>query len=124
MPILPKEFTIRAISLTGIAVCAAICCSAQPGPPKNSSAVVSTSDIRLELSAAGDAPRLVSLSGPAGLTWSNDCTEPLPESVEIDGQAIPIHWNLKPELSSADAQRVVFVYESTQPQLRLLWQWE
>lgn len=48
----------------------------------------------------------------------------LPSSVEENGATTSITWHLKPALGSADARHVVFVYESEQPHLRLLWKWE
>lgn len=88
------------------------------------SVVLGTSDARIEVSAGIHAPRLVSLAKIGGSAWRNRQEETLPASVEIDGATVPVTWHLRPELGTADSHRVVFVYQSTAPQLRLDWQWE
>jgi len=87
-------------------------------------ATLATRDIRIELSGGQGAPQLDSLSRSNGAAWRNDRSEALPESVEVNGERVPVGWQLKPELGSADGRRVVFVYECEHPHLRLLWQWE
>ena len=86
--------------------------------------ILATSDVRVELSAGHDAPKLAVLSNPAGPAWRNDQAETLPSEVEVNGAQVPVTWNLKPQLGTASPNRVVFVYESAQPHLRLRWQWE
>ena len=85
---------------------------------------LSTSNIHIALSASGAQPHLVWISGPAGLSLRNRAPEQLPSSVEIDGARVPVKWQRKPELDAADLRRVVFVYESAQPHLRLSWEWQ
>jgi hypothetical protein len=86
--------------------------------------MLKTSEARIEVSAGIHAPRLISLTGVTGSPWRNWQEETLPSTVDAIGKPVPIVWLLKPELGSADARHVVFVYESTQPRLRLRWQWE
>jgi alpha-galactosidase len=85
---------------------------------------LSTSNIHIALSASGARPHLVWISGPAGLSLRNRAPEQLPSSVEIDGASVLLKWQHKPELDAADSRRVVFVYESAQPHLRLSWEWQ
>ncbi len=84
---------------------------------------LSTSDTTIQLSADAAAPRLVELSGRTAPAWRNLQEAVLPTFVEDSGRKVPLHWQLKPELSRADAHHVLFVYESEQPHLRLLWAW-
>ncbi len=85
---------------------------------------LATRDVRMEVSAGENAPKLVELANPAAGIWRNEQSEALPAEVEINSASVPVHWQLKPELCIADARRVVFVYESERPHLRLRWQWE
>jgi hypothetical protein len=78
----------------------------------------------VEVRAGQNAPFLTGLANPAGRTWRNEQGESLPASVEVNGATSPIVWRLKPELCSADAHHLVFVYESAEPHLRLRWQWD
>jgi hypothetical protein len=64
------------------------------------------------------------VAGRENHPWKNSADDPLPASVEVSGATVPLKWQLKPELGNADLRRVVFVYESEQPHLRLSWQWE
>ena len=84
---------------------------------------LSTSNIHLALSAGGPQPHLVWISGTAGLSLRNRAAEQLPSSVEINGGSVPLKWQHKAELDTADSHHVTFVYESTQPHLRLRWEW-
>ncbi|MGB7188503.1 MAG: hypothetical protein WBD10_00060, partial [Acidobacteriaceae bacterium] len=85
---------------------------------------LTTSDVRIQVSADAEAPRLVSLSGRNASAWRNLHEETLPAFVERNGTRVPIQWKLKPELCSADARQVVFVYDSENPHLRLRWKWK
>lgn len=94
-------------------------------------ALVSTSSVKLTLRAGEHAPRIESIDSASeiqgsGSRWSNGSDDPLPASVEIDGVAVPIAWQLKPKLGSVDGhkRKAVFVYESVEPHLRLSWVWE
>jgi hypothetical protein len=53
----------------------------------------------------------------------NRASEQLPASVEINGASVPLKWQHKADLDTADSHHVTFVYESTQPHLRLRWEW-
>ena len=109
------------VTCTALYVTSAI---AQISPPNSSGAELATSDERISLVAGDHAPRLIHLAGHSGEVWDNESDETLPTSVTIDGASIPIAWSYKPELSTVDAHHVAFVYESTQPHLRLGWEWE
>ena len=97
-----------------------------PSTSSSASVLVSNSDVTVVLRAGEHAPRIDSMSSPRGNTWSNSTEVRLPATVEMGGATIPISWQLKPQLGSTGGhrRRVVFVYESTNPHLRLLWQWE
>jgi len=106
-----------------ILVCAALSTRAQ-GRPHEPTAVISTSDIRLELKAGSHAPKLVTLLVPAGSILRNEREESLPASVDVDGVSSPVTWQLKPDQCTSDQHLAVFVYESIKPRMRLRWQWE
>src|ERR1035437_6132246 len=118
-----KSWKVQGFLWPALAGCLALACAAQASEPRPS-AVVATSSVRLELSAGSHAPRLVRLAGHAGSAWRNRQEESLPASVEVNGATRPLTWHLKPGLGSADAHHAVFVYESTEPHLRLRWQWD
>ena len=109
------------VTCTALYVTSAI---AQISPPNSSGAELATSDERISLVAGDHAPRLIHLAGHSGEVWDNESEETLPTSVTIGGASIPIAWSYKPKLSTVDAHHVAFVYESTQPHLRLRWEWE
>lgn len=114
---------VRSLKGAALAACLALCFTARAStvtPPKT----VSNSSILVALRDGDHAPRLAWISGSPGNAWSNVVDETLPSSVEIGGASVPITWRLKPELGSADAHHVVFVYESAEPHLRLRWEWE
>jgi len=87
-------------------------------------AFIQTSDVSLELTAGPKAPKLLRISALRSSIWNNTIEEGLPSSIEVDGSAVLIQWTLKPELAKVEPHRVVFVYESTRPHLRLYWQWD
>src|SRR5215469_260027 len=87
--------------------------------------VVATSNISLMLSASGEQPALVEMNGPSGLSLTNHAEEELPRAVEVNGAVAAVHWHHKKELDVyEDTHRVVFVYESQTPHLRLRWEWQ
>jgi hypothetical protein len=118
-----KNSKARGLVWAAAAGCVALCCAAQALATRIS-AELKTTDIQVELTAGATAPRLVLISQSPDSVWVNRAAETLPATVEIDGSMVPIVWRLKTELGSADARRVVFVYESAKPHLRLRWQWE
>lgn len=95
-----------------------------PAYARDATASLATSDIRVELAAGRTAPVLKQLVNPNGSAWRNEQSESLPASVEVDGVTTPVTWRLKPELGSADAHHVEFVYECARPHLRLHWKWQ
>ena len=123
---IPKMKTcrpLRTLFWTGTMSWISLSCLAQASHPRSTNALA-TSDARVELRAGADAPSLIALSGPAVPAWRNQQEETLPASVEENRATVPVTWRLKPELGSADAHRVVYVYEAAQPHLRLSWEWE
>jgi hypothetical protein len=85
---------------------------------------LSNRSVTLTLSSQENVPRLLSASGRANFQLTNTATEPLPESVEVDGSLVPLHWKLKQELGRSGKRDAVFVYESASPHLRLSWEWQ
>jgi hypothetical protein len=101
-------------------VCVAANCLAQE------SAEIRTADVRIELHAGVHAPQLLSLIGATGRdgrVWRNSGDDVLPAAVEVDGVKTAVTWRLQPDLGSADARHMAFVYESTEPRMRLSWEW-
>src|SRR5258708_16324793 len=86
--------------------------------------MVSTSSIRVALSASGPQPHLAWISGPAGPSLRNRTPEPLPPNVEIKGAMVSLTWQHRPALDTSDPHHAVFVYESENPHLRLRWEWQ
>ena len=124
MPEMRKSCWLRGLDGAAVLALLALPWCAQASGPRHS-AVLATADVRIELSAGDNAPRLTGSFQSGGLcvaqpTRKRRCRR----SVEVDGATIPVIWQLKPEQGSADAHHVVFVYESAQPHLRLRWQWE
>jgi alpha-galactosidase len=101
-------------SLCGILVFAASC---------NDTAYQMTTTIRtnqtiIELGAQEDGPQVLSLG-----TWRNKAPEQLIDSAVIDGRQVPVSWKFNKAASTADARRVVFVYNCGSPKLQLTWEW-
>ena len=121
---LPSDNLFARVAGALLSLCILPSCSAQISQGNRAPLVIQTTDVRLELMAGMHAPTLLSLSQPDAPVWTNNESEALPSTVDMDGASIPIHWLLRPELASVDSQRIVFVYESAQPHLRLQWEWE
>ena len=84
-----------------------------------------TSDIHILLRAGEHAPSPMQSSGAKeSHLWHNSSAEVLPPAVNLHGVSTPITWTYKPTLSSIGLRRIVFVYESGQPYIRLSSQWE
>jgi hypothetical protein len=64
------------------------------------------------------------MRGPRSVSLRNRTAERLPSNVEINGANVLLTWQHKAELDTADSHRVVFVYESQHPHLRLSWEWQ
>jgi len=86
-------------------------------------ATLQTADAILRFRAEATAPRLVALQPTGQTEWTNRSAEPPIEFAEIDGEAIALQWKFNANASHTDAHRVVFVYESAAPKLRLEWEW-
>ena len=119
-----KCCALRAACGTTVVVLFAVLPLSGQASGSRNSAVLATSDIRLELSAGQSAPKLNRLVNPNGTAWNNELEEKLPTTIEVEGAETSITWRLRPELGASDSHRVVFVYESAKPHLRLRWQWE
>ncbi len=87
--------------------------------------IVSTSDVSLMLHVAGPQPRLAVLNSPGRLSFTNQTDEHLPTTVEINGVSVPITWKHNQTLDTHDyPHHAVIVYESSEPHLRLRWEWQ
>ena len=86
-------------------------------------AVIMTADATLTLNATARGPRLLALRPAQGGEWINTAPADLPSVLERQGRHVPVHWHLVPRRCTVGPRRVTFVYESTHPHLRLLWQW-
>ncbi len=104
--------------------CLALSWSACAQQPQHPIVLLKTSDASIQMHAGNRSPQLISLAGPNGPPWQNQQEETLPATVQIDGVWVPVAWRLQPQLGRADAHHARFVYESAQPHLRLLWEWE
>jgi alpha-galactosidase len=82
-----------------------------------------TAETHINLDAGADTPRLVSLQVPGRPKWENRASEKLIGSVEIENKETPVQWRFVNDSSHSDAKSVSFVYESTNPHLRLTWSW-
>ena len=107
-----------------ISVTLTLACTLQAQQTRSSVGSLKTRDAQINLIANEHAPHLTRLTGPSGVAWQNQLEELLPSNVYVDGAPIQIIWHLNPDLGSADAQRVVFVYDSETLHLRLRWEWE
>jgi hypothetical protein len=111
-----------------LAVCLALALSgatfAQTHQAAKAPVEISTSDMQLQLVAGSHAPQLVSITGSNQTPWKNADPDNLPTSIEQNGKTMPITWQLQPSLTTTDPHQVIFVYESTEPHLRLTWRWQ
>jgi len=120
---MPKLENVRTLKSAALAACCAVCSTALATtviPPK----IVSNTSVHVYLRDDAQGPRLAWIEGAKDNIWSNHADDPLPATVEVNGVTAPLKWQLKPELGHADSHKVVFVYESEQPHLRLRWEWE
>ncbi len=85
---------------------------------------IRTAHTSLELQAQEENPRLVALGSAGQLTWMNSAAESLIGSVEAGGRSIPLKWKFNRAASRIADRDVAFVYESTSPKLRLVWEWK
>jgi hypothetical protein len=92
-----------------------------PGRPTDT---LANSDVKLLFYAGEHEPRIDRIEPASGMALQNLSTEALPASIEMDGKTVRTQWNLKPGLEEVDERRLVLVYESQAPHLRLSWIWE
>jgi hypothetical protein len=118
----PTRSTQIGLFVTSVAIYSG--CAIAQTSLRSSAAVLRTTDESIALVAGTHAPRLTRLAGRTGNIWHNESEETLPTSVTVDNASIPVVWSFRPKLSTVDAHHVAFVYESTQPHLRLRWQWD
>jgi hypothetical protein len=95
----------------------AVCC----GGDLAAQARLSTHDAVVQLFAGPSAPSLISLRGRQQNRWQNRDRESLPTFVERNGNRVSLTWHLTS--SKVEPNRVIFIYESKEPHLRLFWQW-
>ncbi len=103
-----------------VAVC---CCDAAGEAGRQVQARLSTSDTVMEFVAGQSAPGIISLGGHQQNLWRNRGDESLPTFVELGNARLPLKWHLLPRSARVESNRVIFVYESKEPHLRLFWQW-
>jgi hypothetical protein len=87
-------------------------------------ASIHTQQTTVNLQAGDEAPRLVSLQSGKLPVWSNTASETLIDSVEVNGQSLPLRWKLARDESHVGTECVTFVYLSSSPRLRLSWEWK
>src|SRR5215470_2053220 len=87
------------------------------------SARLETADTELVFEADVSSPKLISLEVPGQPKWTNRSSEGLIPFAEISGRQVPLTWHLDRKLSEIATKRVAFVYESSNPHLRLTWEW-
>jgi hypothetical protein len=116
-------FRTGSMLLLFAAFAAAVSC-AQAAAPRLPDPILSTSDIVLSIHASGNRPQLTWIQSPSGTATANEAEEPLPSTIEIDGVQAPLTWSHIQALDSIDSHRVMLVYESQSPHLRLVWKWE
>lgn len=98
--------------------------AAQGQPSREPVYRLSTTDCQVSVIAGASAPQVISLVGFGANTWRNQIPENLPTSVEIGNGSVLVEWQFRRDLSSADAKKVVLIYESAHPRLRLSWLWQ
>ena len=120
---IPMNLARRALLVTCTAAYVASAMG-QSRLPHSPEAELATADVQVYLAAGDHTPRLTHLASHSGAVWQNQSDEILPTSVTIKSASVPVVWSFKRHLSSVDDHRVSFVYESTQPHLRVRWEWE
>ena len=91
--------------------------------PAQSEVLLQTANTILVVAAAESGPIVKRLGVPGQPPWTNRAGEVLPDHVEMDGQHFPLAWKFAPQESKSDQHRIVFVYETSSPRLRLTWEW-
>ena len=110
---------IRSPITAGIAVsfAVAVLARAQTSPE------LRTVDTILRFTAGPEAPGLLSLQPAEQEGWTNRGPAALIDHAEANGQTLPLYWRFSRIASQTSARRVVLVYETTSPRLRLSWGW-
>ncbi|HUI40582.1 MAG TPA: glycoside hydrolase family 36 protein [Terriglobia bacterium] len=85
---------------------------------------LATTDTVLTLSAGPTEPRVLSLACPAGALWRSAHPQQLVDKVLIDGKWEPVRWSLRSVEDNRAGGSISAVYESSQPRLRLDWEWQ
>jgi hypothetical protein len=75
------------------------------------------------MQAGPTAPRIVSIATRGEAEWTNRSAEKLIDSVEMNGETVPLHWQLLAPTRCNDPRKVRLVYENASPHLRLTWTW-
>jgi Melibiase/Glycosyl hydrolase family 36 C-terminal domain len=86
-------------------------------------ASLETADTQLQFEAGANAPKLSTLRHGQAV-WTNRASEDLIASAELGGKLIPVYWSFNASESRVEKKLVRFVYDSTSPHLRLVWEWE
>ncbi|MDE3187186.1 MAG: alpha-galactosidase [Acidobacteriota bacterium] len=84
---------------------------------------LATSDIRITVDTSAAQPRLDLIEASSGFSVKNHADEPLPDFVEMNGAQVRVRWEHRKDLDSFDGHKIVIVYESQNPRLRLSWKW-
>lgn len=87
-------------------------------------ATLHTADTTLEFEAGPSAPLLTSVRSAGKTAWSNHGPEALIDHAFINGEKTPLRWKLNSSASHTEANQIALVYESSDPQLRLTWEWK
>jgi len=100
-----------------------VCAGAASAALAQMTARLRTFDSELVVDASPNTPQLASFGYPGQPLWKNRTSEVLIPFVEISRTQVPCNWTFNTAASHADGNRVVFVYESSNPHLRLSWEW-
>ena len=85
--------------------------------------ILQTAETKLQFDVGPHSARLSNLQSGTEV-WENRAVEILIPQAEMDGKSLPIVWNLKSSERHADKKIVSYVYDSSSPHLRLIWEWE
>jgi len=100
----------------------AITIAQEPLPPY----IVANSSVTIAFRPGESEPKLIRIAGPPTLKLgiSNSRAEELPSSVAVNGNTVPLHWQLKSSTRRDPGKDITFTYESDTPHLRLSWEWQ
>ncbi len=80
-------------------------------------------DTTITLNPGSNAPRLSLLAARDTLPWDNRLSELLIDHAQISGSPKSLTWQFQPAATIVTRTFVRFVYESSNPRLRLSWEW-